>query len=179
MNEAMAKLEAILLALPGPLEVCYIQKKLGLSGEEVKANLGSLQEKYKQESSGMRLLIEGEMVSLVTASEFAPFIKDSIKEDIEEELTSAALETLAIIAYRGPLSRAEIEDLRGVNSIYIIRQLLLKGLIERIEKNDGGFLYKLSFDFKKFLGIEEERELPEYEKFEKNDSFQEQKQTTE
>ena len=73
-------------------------------------------------------------MSLVAANEFAPLIKEMIKEDIEEELTPAALETLSIIAYRGPMSRAEIEDLRGVNSIYILRQLLLKGLIERTSK---------------------------------------------
>jgi segregation and condensation protein B len=80
------------------------------------------------------------------------------------------LEVISIVAYRGPITRSEIEAIRGVNSSYTVRSLMLRGLMERIENpNDSrGYLYKISFDFLKKLGIDSVERLPEFETLSKD-----------
>ena len=77
------------------------------------------------------------------------------------------MEALAIVAYLGPISRAKLEYLRGVNSIVILRSLMIRGLIERIPdpEHPPGFLYQPTFEFIKHLGLAEKEELPEFAKF--------------
>jgi segregation and condensation protein B len=84
---------------------------------------------------------------------------------MQEGLSKAALEVLSIIAYKGPISRAEIESIRGVNCSFTLRSLMMKGLLERIDnpKDGRGYLYKISFEFMKKLGIENIDKLPDYQ----------------
>ena len=80
------------------------------------------------------------------------------------------METIAIIAYKGPLTRLDIEYVRGVNSSFIIRNLLMRGLVERVEnpKDARSYLYKVSFDFLKHLGVTGIEDLPQYQEFKKS-----------
>ena len=82
-------------------------------------------------------------------------------------MTSAALETISIIAYAGPISRADIEYIRGVNSSFTIRNLLLRGLVERTidPKRSNAYVYTASFDLIKRLGLSKVEELPDYAKY--------------
>jgi segregation and condensation protein B len=83
------------------------------------------------------------------------------------------LETLTIIAYRGPVSRAEIEQIRGVNCAIILRNLLMRGLVENQEdKKKMQTVYNITFDFLQFLGLKEQSELPDYAKLNSSESLE-------
>jgi hypothetical protein len=106
-------------------------------------------------SHGVRGLIDLEASSL---------IKDLTKEELTRDLGKAGLETLSIVLYQGPISRREIDYVRGVNSNFILRNLLVRGLVEKIEnpKDQRSFLYRPSFDLLSYLGISRTDDLPEY-----------------
>ena len=88
---------------------------------------------------------------------------------MDTPLTPASLETLAIIAYLGPCNRALIEYVRGVNSTFILRSLMIRGLVERKPdpKRMNTFLYQVSFDFLRHMGLTRQGDLPDYEKYRK------------
>lgn len=106
-------------------------------------------------------------IQLATKPDFQKLGEKIIKEEIKENLTPATLETLSIVAYNGPIARSTIDYLRGVNSGYILRNLLVRGLIERYPdpQRPYVFLYNVSFDFLKHLGLAKQEELPEYQKY--------------
>jgi segregation and condensation protein B len=88
-----------------------------------------------------------------------------MNKEIGEALSPAVSEVLAVVAYRGPLTRAQIEYIRGVNCCFTLRNLAMRGLVERKENPDDSrsYLYEISFDFLNSLGIKKVQELPEYE----------------
>jgi segregation and condensation protein B len=132
--------------------------------EEIEAAVESLQKEYGS-NRGMRIIRKEKEIQLVTNPENASIIDQLVKSEIQENLSKAALEVLAIIAYRGPITRVEVESIRGVNCSFTVRALMMRGLLERMENpNDNrGYLYKISFDFLRKLGIDNIEELPEYE----------------
>lgn len=133
--------------------------------EEVEAALERLKEKYRVASSGLNLLSKGDEVQLATRPENSAFVEQLVKNELADSLSAASLEVLSIIAYRGPISKPEIEAIRGVNCNYTVRNLLMRGLIERTDNpNDSrGYLYGISFDFLKKLGIDGVEKLPQYD----------------
>ena len=168
-NNILAAAEAILFAYGEPLTVKKISKILNLEEEKVKAVLSDLDEKLKDDNRGLKLIFSGEKVQLTTKPEFSPLLENFAKEEFKEELTPAGLETLSIIAYFGPVSKIKIDYFRGVNSAFILRNLLMRGLIDRSDKSkEEGYAYSLSFDALKHLGISKIEELPEYEKYKNN-----------
>lgn len=88
-----------------------------------------------------------------------------IKDDLQKDLGKSALETLAIILYQGPIKRADIDYVRGVNSQFILRNLLMRGLISRVDdpSDERTFLYKPSLELMAFLGITDIKQLPDFE----------------
>lgn len=111
------------------------------------------------------LLQKDDEVSLGTSPETSDVVLKMLKEEREKELSKASLETLSIILYRSPVSRAEIDYVRGVSSTFTLRSLMVRGLIEKIE-NPGdkrSFLYRPTFDILSHLGITKLEDLPEYE----------------
>ena len=104
---------------------------------------------------------------MVSNPENAPYVEKFIKDDLQEDLTPTSLEVLAIIAYKGPITRVEIEEIRGINSSYTLRNLLIRGLIERKPHPEDArtYLYEISFDFLRKLGLSSVDQLPEYKKF--------------
>jgi len=122
-------------------------------------------------SSGIMLQKNGSDVELVTRPETAEIVKQVVNAEVQGELTRASLETLTILAYRGPLTRPELEQIRGIQSSIIIRNLLLRGLIE--QKDDdrlGQPLYVVTFDFMNHLGLSGVEELPEYDLLRANET---------
>jgi segregation and condensation protein B len=113
---------------------------------------------------GVRIIKKEGTVALVSAPEASGYIEKFIKADILGEFSKAALETITIITYRHPISRAEIDYIRGVNSSFTLRNLLVRGLVERAQsKKDGRmYVYKPTIEFMKHLGITSFKELPEY-----------------
>lgn len=167
MEKITAKLEALLFVYGDALDFKKIAKTLKKSEEEVKEAAKILGEELQNENRGLFLIRDKEKIQLATKPDFANLMETIIKEELHENLTPAALETLSIVAYAGPLSRAELEYIRGVNSSFTLRNLLIRGLIERFPdpKRSNVFIYNPSFDLLKHLGIAKQEDLPEYEKF--------------
>lgn len=166
-----AVLEAILFVYGEPLEIKRIAKLLKTDEATVKDAIKNLEQEYLTEGRGLKLIFSdppaGGKIQLATKPDFAILLEDFIKEEFKETLTPAALETLSLIAYLGPVSRAQVDYYRGVNSSFIVRSLLIRGLIERKtdSKRANAYLYEPSFDLLKYLGISKVEDMPEYEKF--------------
>lgn len=163
--------EALLFVYGEPLETKRISKILKVSELDVKNAIQQIEQEFLVENRGLKLIFSssptGEFVQLATKPEFSSIIESIIKEESKENLTPASLETLSLVAYLGPLSRAQIDFYRGVNSSFILRALLIRGLVERFldPKRANMYLYQPSFDLLKYLGISKVEDLPEYEKY--------------
>ncbi len=166
-SNLVARLEALFFIYGEPMDFKKIAKTLQATEEEIKAAANALGEELRNENRGLFLIRDGEKIQLTTKPDFANLLEAVIKEELHENLTPAALETLSIVAYAGPLSRAELEYIRGVNSSFTLRNLLIRGLVERAPdpKRGNVFLYSPSLDFLRHVGISEASNLPEYEKF--------------
>jgi segregation and condensation protein B len=165
--KTMRGAEAVLFVYGEPMEAKKIAKILGSDLKAVKESLDELGKKYSEENSGLALIVSGDKFQIATKPEFSKALEEFSKEEFKEQLSPASLETLALIAYFGPLSRAQLDYYRGVNSSFILRSLLIRGLIERFSDSQigQGYIYKASMDLLKYLGMSKIEELPEYEKF--------------
>lgn len=158
-------IESLLFVSGEPVALAKLVKITGAKKPEVENALMALRGEYAAGQRGFAILQKEDEAQITTNPENASFVEQIIKSEIQEGLSRAALEVLSITAYRGPISRVEIEAIRGVNCSFVLRNLLMRGLIERVE-NPGmtrGYLYKISFDFLKKMGIESARELPDFE----------------
>ncbi len=167
MNDKRAALEALLFIHGEPLTQKKIAAVLGVEREELDGIITDLARDLAGENRGLQLISDREKVQLATKPAFNAILDSFVKEEITEDLTPASLEALAIVAYLGPISRARIEYLRGVNSIVILRSLMIRGLVERFPdpEHAASFLYRATFDLLKHLGITENAQLPEFAKF--------------
>jgi segregation and condensation protein B len=159
-----SKIEAILFWKGEPQSIKKLAISLVKTEEEIKAGLEILKEKIQ--NRGVELLWNNDEVMLGTATKLSPIIERLTKEELVRDLGKAGLETISIIAYRGPISRAEIDYIRGVQSNFILRNLQIRGLVERVEneKDRRSFLYRPTFELLQFLGVSKIADLPEYEK---------------
>ena len=165
-----AKLEAFLFLYGEPVKIEKLSAELGAKKGEVEEALSALNEQLKEAADrGLELVIHDGRVQLTTKAGLKPLTSKIVKEEMDTPLTPASLETLSIIAYLGPCSRALIEYIRGVNSTFILRSLLVRGLIERSPDpaRANAFLYQASFDFLRHIGITKPADLPDYEKYRK------------
>jgi len=165
----ISTLEAILFTAAKPLEVKTLAKVLNTNQETLREAVESLKKLRNVEDSGIHLVEQEGKIQLVTNPAAAEAVKLFAKEDLGGELTKASLETLTIIAYRGPMTKPEIEQIRGINCTLILRNLLVRGLIE--ERDDSVKLlpvYSVSLDMLRHLGLHEVNELPDYESFRNN-----------
>lgn len=159
-------IESILFSIGEPISIEKLAKTLLKNQGLIKKAIDELVEDYEKENRGLRIIKKGEKIQLVSSPENSQYIEKLIKHELQEDLTPASLEALAVIAYRGPITRAEIEEIRGVNCSYILRNLLIRGLIERKGhlEDARAYIYEISFDFLKKLGLSSIEELPEYKK---------------
>lgn len=157
------QLEAILFFFAEPKSIDEIMKMTKLTREDLNGAINVLRESLS--TRGLRLMVAGEMLSLVTAPEASEMIARMVKEEREKELGKAGLETLSIILYHGPLTRSSVDHIRGVNSTFIIRNLLVRGLVEKVEnpEDQRSFLYRPTLDLLRFLGVTRVEDLPSYE----------------
>ncbi|MDP3710449.1 MAG: SMC-Scp complex subunit ScpB [bacterium] len=153
-------LESILFVHGEPLSIKKLIKITEQKEEEIKEALNQLGQEYKDR--GLVLIKKDNEWQIGSNPNNTKYIEKIIKDEFSEELSRAAIETAAIIAYKGPVTRIQIEHIRGVNSSFIVRNLLMRGLIERVEnpKDARSFLYKISVDFLKHMGIASMEELP-------------------
>lgn len=167
-------IEAVLFAAAKPIKIKDLQKHLGLSQEVVREALDALALRLNTKDSGMHLIEMNDAVQLVSNPELGEDVAKFLRVEASGSLTRPSLETLTIIAYRGPITKPEIEMLRGVNCSLIIRNLLIRGFIlEQLDKTKLQPVYTLTHEFLQALGIKHLRDLPEYEVFQANEKITE------
>lgn len=159
----LSKIESILFVASKPLSISTLAKTLEKNEVEVEEAVETLRMKYNHGESGIHLLLDGKNVQLSTNPDNGEFIRGFLKQEIAGELTKAQLETLTVVGYRGPVSRSEIEQIRGINCAIIIRNLLMRGLLEEQTNDTLVPLYTVSFEALSHLGIHSVEELPDYE----------------
>jgi segregation and condensation protein B len=161
------RIEAILFYKNEPVSREDLASFLGVSIEDIDRGLIELTKTLS--SRGIRLIQHKDSVSLVTAPEYSDLIEKITKEELKKDLTEASLETLSIVCYKGPVTRKEIEYIRGVNSSMSLRTLLIRGLIERVPSklDERIYLYSPTTDTLAYLGIGSLTELPSYERMQK------------
>jgi len=162
------QIEAILFYTGEPVTLSFLIKTLDAKKENILDAIKELSASLNDR--GLRVLENKEEYSLVTAPEHGELIEKIIKEEREKDLGRAGIETLSIIAYKGPVTRKEIEYIRGVNSQYVLRSLLLRGLVERKQSKEDErmIVYTITGETLRFLGLTNINELPEYEETRKN-----------
>ena len=131
-----AALEAILFAAGESMPVARLSLVLGAEEEEILRCAGGLAEEYEKGMRGIRLLHLGDKLQLCSAPEYAPYITKALEQRKPPMLSPSALETLAIVAYFQPVTRAYIDQVRGVDSSYTVSSLMERGLIEPAGKLD-------------------------------------------
>ncbi|MBI3231475.1 MAG: SMC-Scp complex subunit ScpB [Candidatus Doudnabacteria bacterium] len=157
-------LESLLFVSSKPLKIKDLCKFLEKPTEEIQAQLLELVQEKK--TTGIIVLENNGEYQLATNPENSTQVKNYLNAELREKLTDATVEVLGIIAYRQPISKVEIEAIRGVNSQYSLRHLLMRGLIEKTQ-NPGdarSFLYQTTTEFLQHLGLASIRELPEFVK---------------
>jgi segregation and condensation protein B len=157
------KIEAILFWKGEPMKLKKLADMFDVSVDDIKFGINTLKEGLQ--NRGVALIEKEDEVMLATAPEFSEIIENLTKEELSRDLGKASLETLSIVLYQGPIKRSEIDYIRGVNSQFILRNLLVRGLIDKITdpKDARTFVYKPSFELLAHLGVKSIEELPEYE----------------
>ena len=143
-----------------------ISKVIEKDIEEVKLIIKELYNDYNSDDRGIQIEFLGNHFKLATKKEHKEYYKKLVIDDENSILSQSALETLAIIAYNAPLTRVDIDNIRGVNSSYVVRKLLLKGLIEEVGRSDAPGrprLYNITHRFLDYFGLGSIDELPEIE----------------
>ncbi len=146
-----------------PQSVGKLAQTLTVGEAEIQAALTEL--KGRLTDRGLRLITKDDEVTLGTAPEIGELLQSLSKQELSTELGRAGLETLTIISYRGPLIKAEVDYIRGVNSGFILRHLLVRGLIEKIPNPRDGRspFYQPTFELLSLLGLTRVEELPDYQ----------------
>ena len=166
-DKLSVRVEAILFYLAEPITISFLTKTLEVSKKEIMEAVGELG--LSLEKRGIRLLYHNDEITLVTAPEFSSLIEKIIKEERERDLGRAGIETLAIVAYKSPVSKKEIEYIRGVNCQWALRSLLLRGLVEKKNSpvDERVIVYNITSDALRHLGLSHISQLPEYEETKK------------
>lgn len=165
-----SQIESILFVASKPVSLRELAGAIKCKEDEVKLAIEDLKAKYNHDQSGLRILVVDDKVQMATNPDNAGLVDLFIKQEAVGELTRAQLETLTVIAYRGPITRPELEQIRGVNCALILRNLLIRGLVEEEEKADKLLpTYVLSMEAMRHLGIASVSELADYDKLSKHE----------
>lgn len=168
-------IEAMIFAADQPLTVTEIKKILEkitgveLTKLQIEAAINELLQKYQTGEYGFELVSLAGGYQFFTRNEFQPIVSEMLKEKLSKRLSTSQLEVLSIIAYKQPVSKPEIEQIRGVNCDYSIQKLLEKDLIAVAGRDEGvgkAVLYKVSPYFMNYFGINSEKDLPKLKEVE-------------
>lgn len=160
-----ASIEALLFVAPGPVTPSQLAQVLDKPTTQIEQGLDELEALYAQEgpARGLRLQRYRGRVQLTTASEVAQAIERFLGLDTGSRLSRAALETLAIVLYRQPVTRPQIDAVRGVNSDGVLKSLLLKGLVQEVGRAEAPgrpILYSATTECLQYFGLSSLAELP-------------------
>ena len=162
-NEAAHIIEAILFVAGEPVSIGDIAAALGLTELETVQSVEEMQRQYDLERRGVTLRRYGDHLRMETRQEYAPYVERLLQPVQRQSLTQTAMETLAVIAYRQPATKGEVEQIRGVKCDYSIQSLLNKGLIKEVGRKEAlgrPILYATTDRFLEHFGLSDIRELP-------------------
>jgi len=156
------QIEAVLFWKGEPISIKKLGQIFNKTEEEISAALKTLETNLA--GRGVGLVFKENEVALSTSKDVSDIIEKLTKEELVKDLGKAGLETLSIIIYQGPLSRAEIDYIRGVQSNFILRNLMIRGLVEKIPNpaDQRSFLYKPTFELLSYLGVTKIEEMPQF-----------------
>ena len=160
--ELESKIEGLLFYKGEDVSVKKLAELLNVGVDDIEESLKKLEQSLS--GRGLVLVRKDDSVVLGITSELSSLIESIRKDEISKELSKASLDTLSIVLYKGEVSRSEIDYIRGVNSSFILRNLIVRGLIERISdpKDSRRLLYRPTFDTLSFMGITSLDQLPNY-----------------
>lgn len=161
-------IEGLLFTYGEPLSYKQIGKVINMDVRKIKKIITSMKIDYETSSRGISIKEFNDKVQLFTKPEYGFYIKRLIKPDSKQNLSQAALETLALVAYKQPITKSEIDDIRGVRSDRAVTTLLERALIKeagRLEATGRPILYTTTEDFLKYFGFKDISELPELIEF--------------
>lgn len=157
-----SKLEGILFYKAEPLLKSEVLELLSCPADELNAAIAQLRERLH---GGLRLLETETHIGLVTAPELSEYLETVRRDELKRDIGKAGAETLSIVLYRGPITRSEIDFVRGVNSSFILRNLMVRGLVMREpDPHDQRALrYSASPELLMHLGVARKEDLPDYQ----------------
>lgn len=160
-----SRIEGVLFYKSGPVEKLFLAEFFDVSPETLEEGLEKVSNALADR--GLSLIKTDTTVQLVTSPELNDEIEQLRTQELHRDIGKAGSETLAIILYRGPITRSEIDKIRGVNSTFIIRNLMVRGLVERRAnpKDSRSFLYATTPSLLQHLGISKREDLPNFQEF--------------
>lgn len=161
--ELESKIEGLLFYKGEEVSIKKLSELLGVTEGETEEGLKKLEQSLS--GRGLVLVRKDDKVVLGITGELSTIISSIRKDEITKELSKASLETLSIVLYKNGVSRSEIDYIRGVNSSFILRNLLVRGLIEKVvdSRDSRRILYRPTFDTLAYMGVTSINQLPNYE----------------
>lgn len=171
-DERISAIECILFVSGEPVSTVQLQRALGVTQMEILHLLDTMDSLYQSEQRGILLYRTEETVQLVSNKKYAAYVEELLQPAQTKSFSQAMLETLSVVAYRQPVTRAEIEAVRGVRCEYSVSQLVKLGLIQELGRKDAvgrPMLFGTTDAFLRQFGISSVKDLPCYETYIKND----------
>lgn len=172
MSKIKSQIESILFASQKPLSAKQLAN-LGIGrSKEITRAIENLLTEYKEQKRGIQITKTENKYQMATAGENAELVQGLARQELNSELSRPSLETLTIIAYRGPISKLDLERIRGINCGLILRNLLIRALIEEnFHKQKNETYYTISPKFIRHLGLNTIEELPDYQRLSQDDTI--------
>ena len=171
----LSKIESILFVASKPLSIKKIGKVIGIDDKQVEQYLKELVNRYNYNGSGIVIMCNNSEYQMVSCPDNRELTEKFVKSESSGELTRPQLETLTVISYCGPITKPELEQIRGVNCSLIIRNLLLRGLVQETDAKSILSTYEVTIDYLRHLGIKTVEELPNYQELHKHPFIEEAK----
>lgn len=167
-----SQIESLLFISAKPMAIKQLSDLIGKSAEEIKLAGDELVLEYENNKRGVQVIKDSSKYQMVSSPDNGKLVQEFIKDETTGELSRPSLESLTIIAYRGPISKIDLDRIRGVNCSLILRNLMLRGLIEaKYDKKKNETYYNVTLDFIKFLAVSDIGQLPDYERLHKDDTI--------
>ena len=167
-----AKIESLLFVAVKSMSSKELANVIKVKAKDIDQAVEELIKEYKEKGSGITIIKNNAKYQITTIPENAVLVKDFLQDETSGDLSQPSLEALSIIAYRGPISKMELEKIRGVNCSLIIRNLLMRGLVEeKFDRSKNEHYYSVTHNFIRFLGINDVKDLSNYEKLNKMETI--------
>jgi len=168
-----SQIESLLFISAKAMTIKQLSGAVKATAKETEKACDELARECKESGRGVEIVRQAGRYQMVSAPDNAGLVGEFVKEEVTGELSRPSLEALTIIAYRGPVAKIDLDRIRGINCGMILRNLLIRGLIEaREDKVKRETYYTVTLDFIRHLGLNEINELPDYERLNKEETLE-------